>query len=60
MKKSIPVNTKRIKEAYGVDLHEFEQGKTYPLAQLSGALGFLQAGIPKTGPRAIQKGTRSK
>ena len=58
MKKSIPVNIKHIEEAFGIDLHEFEPGKTYPLAQLLVALGFLSRGIPKTGPRAIQQRTQ--
>jgi len=58
MKKLISVNIKYIEEAYGVDLYEFEHAKTYKLAQLMEALGFLHVGIPKTGPRSIQRRAR--
>jgi len=53
--KNITVDVRLLERAFGFDLHEFEPGKTYPLAQLLKALGFLSPGIPKTGPRATQQ-----
>lgn len=41
-KKNLTVNTAQLEEAFGVDLKEFEEGKTYLMAKLFDALGLLK------------------
>lgn len=40
-KKSIRVNIQHLEEAFGIELHEFHQGGTYPLSKLFESLGHL-------------------
>ena len=41
-KKNLTENTAQLEEAFGVDLKEFEDGKTYLMAKLFDALGLSQ------------------
>jgi hypothetical protein len=45
-KKNPTVNTPQLEEAFGVDLKEFEDGKTYPLLTLMDKLA-LAHGTPR-------------
>jgi len=39
--KNITVDIRRIERAFGFDLHEFEEGGTYPLSKLMTVMGFI-------------------
>jgi len=41
--KNIAVDVRFLERAYGCDLHEFEDGGTYPLSKLMTAMGFSKA-----------------
>jgi hypothetical protein len=47
MKKTLSVDISKLEQYWGVTLHEFEPGKTYPVSQLMDALGFMKPGRPK-------------
>jgi hypothetical protein len=47
MKKRLSVEISKLEQCSGVDLHEFEPGKTYPLSKLMDALGFMKPGRSK-------------
>jgi hypothetical protein len=41
--KTIPVDVRRIERASGLNLHEFEEGHTYPLAKLMNVLHLAKS-----------------
>jgi hypothetical protein len=53
-KKNLVVDLAQLEEAFGVDLKEFEEGKTYPLLTLMDKLKFRH-GTPR-----LRRGRQSK
>ena len=52
--KNITVDVRFLERAFGLDLHEFEGGKTYRLSELMTAMGFSR-GSPQGGSRGNTK-----
>jgi len=52
--KNITVDVRNIERAFGFDLHQFEEGGTYPLSKLMIAMGFGK-GTPQGKPRGNTK-----
>jgi len=53
--KSITVDVRFLERAYSFDLHEFEDGGTYPLSKLMTAMGFS-----KVSPQGRPRGNTNK